>query len=145
MTATAFDTIIDAFATKLAEATAVCSHIYKDDVEPLPEDNATAIVIQLMSAEAQVLGELAGNPVDWVTQIAVRCMASANATSARPVANALAGAAYARIATDPSLGITGVWIGEPSIAWESDTAATRLAICTLTYNVQHRTVGLTLA
>ena len=83
--------------------------------------------------------------MDWVTQIAVRCMASANATSARPGANALAGAAYARIATDPSLGITGVWIGEPAIAWESDTAATRLAICTLTYNVQHRTVGLTLA
>lgn len=142
---TAFDTLIDAFATKLAEATAVCATILKDDVEPLPEGTTSAIVIHLVSAEAQVLGQLANNPVDWLTQIAVRCLATANATSARPGANTLAGAAYARLAADPSLGIAGVWIGEPSIAWESDTTATRMTIATLTYNVAHRTAGLTLA
>ena len=144
MTATAFDTILDAFASKLAEATAVCANIYTDDVV-LPEGDSTSIVLQLVGAEAQVLGELAGNPVDWVTQIAVRCIASANAASARAVANALAGAAYARLAATPSLGITGVWIGEPVLEWETETAATRLASAQLTYNVQHRTVGLTLA
>ncbi len=141
---TAFDTIIDAFASKLAEATAVCSHILKDDVEPLPAGNTAAIVIQLVSSDSQVLGLLADNPVDWITQISVRCMASSNASSARPGSNTLAGAAYARLAAQPSLGIPGVWIGEPTITWESDVATTRMAITSLTYNVQHRTAGLTL-
>ena len=35
--------------------------------------------------------------------MAIKCFATANATSARPAANTLAGAAYARLALDPSL------------------------------------------
>ena len=142
---TAFDTIEDAFATKLAQATAVCAHILVDEVEPLPAEYESAINITLVSAEPQQLGLIDGNPIDWITQIHVRCYASAKATSPRPAANTLAGAAYARLAADPSLGIAGVYIGEPTLSWEFDQAATRMAICVMAYNVQHRTSGLTLA
>lgn len=145
----AFDTLIDAFATKLGEATAVCARIVKDldDQEALPASYTNAIVINLQNADPQQLGDIRGNPVDWITNVTVKCMASATATSARPAAGALAASAYARLSSDPALGIaagSGVYIGEPSISWELGQAATRFCACTLTYSVRHRTTSLTL-
>ncbi len=142
---TAFDTLEDSISAKLAESPAVCVHILVDEVEPLPADYEAAINIVPIGADPQQFGLIDGNPIDWITQIHVRCYASAKATSPRPAANALAGAAYARLAADPSIGIPGVYIGEPTLSWEFDQAATRMTIATLTYNVAHRTTGLTLA
>lgn len=145
---TAFDTIVDGFVAQLSAATAVCPFIETDgDAEPLPAGRAASILVLLGNAEPQQMGGIAGNPVDWVTEVQVKCYASANATSARPAANTLAGAAYARLAATPSLAIasgSGVFIGEPRIEWETDQAATRMACTTLTYSVTHRTTNLTL-
>lgn len=143
---TAFDAIVDAFAAKLRAATAVSNFIYVDEYdEPLPAGQSEALVVSLGDSDPQPLGLLAGNPIDWVTQVNVKCLASANATSPRPAVSTLAAAVYARLATDPSLGIDGVFIGEPLLHRETEQAATRLATCTLTYSVHHRTTGLTLA
>ncbi len=142
---TAFDAIEDAFASKLSAATPVCANILVDQADPLPADYTSAVNIIPVGADPQQLGAITGNPVDWLTQIHVKCYANANATSPRPAANALAGAVYARLAADPSLGIAGVFIGEPTLSWEFDQATTRMAICILAYSVQHRTSSLTLA
>lgn len=149
MSASAFDTLIDAFAARLAVATAVCAHIVKDsdDGDALPASYTEAITVNLRASEPQQMGGIAGNPVDWVTQVEVRCITSATATSARATAGTLATAAYARLAADPTLGIaaaSGVFIGEPAITWELAQAATRFAAVTLTYSVRHRTTSLTL-
>lgn len=145
---TAFDNLVAGFVAKLSAATAVCPNIDTDgDAEPLPAGRTTSILVLLGHAEPVQLGGLQGNPVDWVTEVAVKCFATAQGTSARPAANTLAGAAYARLALDPSLGIAaaaGVFIGEPAIDFETDQAANRVACTTLTYSVRHRTTSLTL-
>ena len=142
----AFDDLITGFVAALNAGTPVCPYIDTDgDSEPLPAGRTASIVITLGSSQATQLGGIAGQPVDWLTEVQVKCFASANATSARPAANTLASAAYARLATDPSVGLgIAVFIGDPAIAWETDTAATRLAATTLTYTVAHRTSGGTL-
>jgi hypothetical protein len=140
---TAFDSIVAGFVTLLTSATPVCPFVETDaDAEPLPAGRTASILVTLGAAQAQQLGGVAGNPVDWSTEVHVKCFASANATSARPAANTLANAAYTRLATDPGLGLgVGVFIGEPRIEWETDQAATRLATATLTYTVTHRTTN----
>lgn len=140
---TAFDSILTGFATLLASGTPVCPYIETDeDAEPLPTGRTQSILVVLGSAQAQQLAGLSGNPVDWLTEVHVKCYASANATSARPAANTLANAAYTRLATDPSLGLgVSVFIGEPRIEWETDQTATRMALATLIYTVSHRTTG----
>ena len=139
----AFDSILGGFVALLSAATAICPHVETDDdAEPLPAGRTASILGTLGSAQAQQLGGIAGNPVDWLTEIHVKCFASANATSARPAANTLANAAYTRLATDPSVGQgVGVFIGEPRIEWETDQAVTRLATATLIYTVSHRTTS----
>lgn len=145
----AFDTLIAAFAAQLAVATAITTRIVTDldDQDALPASYTDAIVINLQNADPEQVGGILGNPVDWVTTVAVRCMASATGATARTAAGTLASAAYARLATDPTLGIaagSGVHIGEPAIAWDLGQAATRFCACTLTYSVRHRTTSLTL-
>jgi len=144
----AFDTLVDGFVARLSASTAVCPFIETDgDAEPLPTGRTASIVVTLGNAEPQQMGGITGNPVDWLTEVQVKCFASANGTSARPAANNLASAAYARLATDPSLAIaagSGVFIGEPRIEWETEQAATRMACTTLTYSVSHRTTNSTL-
>lgn len=145
----AFDTLIAAFAAKLAAATAISTRIVTDldDQDALPASYTDAIVINLQNADPEQVGGILGNPVDWVTTVTVRCMASATGATARTAAGTLASAAYARLATDPTLGIStasGVHIGEPAIGWELGQAATRFCACTLTYSVRHRTTSLTL-
>jgi hypothetical protein len=146
--ASAFDTLLDAFKAQLSATTPVCAFIETDsDTDPLPAGRAASILIELGSATPQGLGGLAGNPVDWSTDVLVKCFASVNATSARPAANTLAAAAYARLAAAPALGInaaSGVYIGEPRIEFDAEKAATRMAVTTLIYSVSHRTTNLTL-
>lgn len=139
----AFDSILDGFVTLLNSATPVCPFVETDaEAEPLPAGRTQSIVVTLGTAQPQQLGGIAGNPVDWATEVKVNCFASANATSARPAANTLANAAYTRLATDPSLGLgVGVFIGEPRIEWETEQGATRMALATLIYTVSHRTSG----
>jgi len=142
---TAFNTITDAFVAKLQAATAVCPNISADgDAEPLPAGQSQSILVLLSSAEPQQMAGILGNPVDWVTTVRVMCFAAVAGASARTTANNLANAAYTRLATDPSLGISGVFIGEPRISFETDQAANRQAIATLEYSVQHRTINSTL-
>ena len=145
----AFDTLIAAFSAKLAAATAISTRIVTDldDQDALPASYTDAIVINLQNADPEQVGGILGNPVDWVTTVTVRCMASATGATARTAAGTLASAAYARLATDPTLGIataSGVHIGEPAIGWDLGQAATRFCACTLTYSVRHRTTSLTL-
>ena len=145
----AFDTLIAAFAAKLAAATAISTRIVTDldDQDALPASYTDAIVINLQNADPEQVGGILGNPVDWVTTVTVRCMASATGATARTAAGTLAAAAYARLAADPTLGIaaaSGVHIGEPAIGWDLGQAATRFCACTLTYSVRHRTTSLTL-
>lgn len=143
---TAFDDIADAIATLLGQSPAVCAVIEQDDVEPLPAGDADqqAIVVVLGDSEPQQLGGIAGNPIDWVTTVFVRCLATAAADNARPLANGLAAAAYARLAATPDLGITGVYIGEPTLRRRADRSAYRHAEVALVYDVQHRTSSQTL-
>ena len=142
----AFDTLLDAFVAQLSAATPVCSHIDTDpDAEPLPKDRTQSVLVQLGQSQSMQLAGIHGNPVDWSTEVHVKCFASANATSARPAANALANAVYTRLASAPDLGLgDGIFIGEPRIEWASEQAATRLAATTLIYTVTHRTSGGTL-
>lgn len=146
---TAFDVLLDAFAAVLAESPAVCDNISTDgDDEPLASNLTEAITLALGTSSPQQMGGINGNPVDWVTEVLVHCYASSNGSSARPAAHAIALDAYARLADDPTLGIavvSGVHIGEPAITRQTDKAATRVALVTLTYSVQHRTTGLTLS
>ncbi len=139
----AFDDLVAGFVTSLTSVIPVCTFVETDpDAEPLPSGRTTSILITLGAAQPQQLGGIAGNPVDWATEVNVKCFASANATSARPAANTLANAAYTRLATDPSVGLgASVFIGEPRIEWEAEQAATRLATTTLIYTVSHRTSG----
>lgn len=142
----AFDDIIGGFVARLSLATAVCAFIEADqDAEPMPAGRTSAIVVVLSNATPQQLGGIAGNPVDWVTEVHVKCFATANAISARPAANTLAAAAYARLAATPDLGLgTGVFIGEPRLEWNIEQSATRMALATLIYSVSHRTNNQTL-
>lgn len=145
---TAFESLVTAFVSKLSANPAVCTYVEADaDAEPLPAGRTASILVVLGNSQPQQLGGLQGNPVEWITQVTVKCFASANAASARPAAYALAGAAYARLAADPSLGLagsSGTFIGEPDIEPETDQAATRLACANLVYSVRHRTTSLTL-
>lgn len=143
----AFDVLADAFATVLGQSPAVSSNIEQDDVLPLPAADTTGITIVLGGSQAEHLGGIQGNPVDWITEVSVHCMASALATTARPGAHTLAGAAYARLAADPSLGTgdaAGVHIGEPEVRRQFDRTERRFALVTLVYSVRHRTTSLTL-
>ena len=144
--ASTFDDIVAGFVSKLSAATAVCAFVETDgDAEPLPAGRTASILVLLGNATPAQLGGIAGNPVDWLTDVQVRCYTSANATSARPAANTLANAAYTRLALTPDLGLgAAVYIGEPRIDWETDQQATRMAVATLTYTVSHRTSGGTL-
>lgn len=145
---TAFDYIIQAFVDQLSAATPVCDHIETDeDSDPLPAGRAASITVTLGIAQPQQLGGIAGQPVDWTTEVVLRCFAVSIGTSARPAANALAAAVYARLAASPDLGLDpakGIFIGEPRIEWASQRAETRLASTTLTYSVSHRTTSATL-
>ena len=145
---TAFENVVTAFVAKLSDTPAVCAFIEADaDAEPLPAGRTSSILVVLGNSQPQQLGGINGNPVEWITQVTVKCFASANATSARPAAYALAGAAYTRLAADPSLGLassTGAFIGEPDIEPETDAALTRMACANLIYSVRHRTTSLTL-
>lgn len=145
---TAFDDLISAFVAQLSAGTPVCDHIETDeDSDPLPAGRTASITVTLGAAQPQQLGGLAGQPVDWLTEVALRCFAATNGTSARPAASALAAAVYARLAGTPGLGLDpakGVFIGEPRIEWASQRTETRLASTTLTYSVSHRTTSATL-
>lgn len=139
----AFDSLITGVVTLLNTATAVCPYVGTEaDAEPLPAGRSAAIIVTLGNADPQQMAGIAGNPVDWVTEVHVSCYASATASSARAAANTLANAAYTRLATDPSLGLgVGVFAGEPRIQWSTEQAATRLACANLVYSVSHRTSG----
>lgn len=144
---TAFDDLADAFASVLGQSPAVCSVIEQDDVQPLAAADTTAITIVLGDSQPQQLGGIQGNPVDWITEISVHCLAGALAVNARPAAHTLAAAAYARLATDPSLGLAdsaGVHIGEPVLRRQFERTERRFALVTLVYSVQHRTTSLNL-
>lgn len=142
----AFDTLLDAFVSTLNTPTPVCAHIETDgDTDPLPAGRTASIIVELGGSQSTQLGGLSGNPVDWATQIHVKCFASATAASARPAANALASAAYSRLSADPGLGLgASVFIGEPQIAWDAAQVANRICCASLTYTVSHRTTGGTL-
>jgi len=144
---TAFDDLADAFASVLGQNPAVCSVIEQDDVQPLAAADTTAITIVLGDSQPQQLGGIQGNPVDWITEVSVHCLAGGLATNARPAAHTLAAAAYTRLATDPSLGLTdaaGVHIGEPVMRRQFERAERRFALVSLVYSVQHRTTSLNL-
>jgi len=144
---TAFDDLVDAFALQLGQAPAVCANIYTDDADPLPVGDASSVLVTLGSSEPETLGGVHGNPIDWLTQVQVHCVARTIATSARPGAHTLAALVYARLAADPSVGMAddaGVHIGEPAISREIDKASNRMAVCTLSYSVRHRTSSSTL-
>lgn len=141
---TAFESLLAGVAAALSSGTPVSTAILTDEAEPIADNVTEAIVVVLGDAVPQQLGGITGNPVDWQTEIQVRCMARATGESARPAASALAAAAYARLAAAPSVGVEGAYIGEPTIRWEAEKSATRLALCTLIYTVQHRTTSLTL-
>lgn len=144
---TAFDDLADAFASVLGQSPAVCAVIEQDDVQPLAAADTTAITIVLGDSQPEQLGGILGNPVDWITEVSVHCMASALAANARPAAHTLAAAAYARLATDPSLGLAdsaGVHIGEPLVRRQFERAERRFALVTLVYSVRHRTTSLNL-
>lgn len=146
MSSSAFDDLLGGFVAQLNAAPAVCDHIDTDpDIDPLPKGRAQSVVIVLGQAQPAQLAGIAGNPVDWITEVQVKCFASANATSARPSANTLANAAYTRLSLAQNLGLgDGVYIGEPRIEWATEQTATRLAATTLIYTVMHRTSGGTL-
>lgn len=144
---TAFDDLADAFVAVLGQSPAVSNNIEQDDVLPLPVADTSGITVVLGESQPEQLGGIQGNPVDWITEVSVHCMASALASNARPAAHTLAGAAYARLALDPSLGTAeaaGVHIGEPTIRRQFDRAERRFALITLVYSVRHRTTSLNL-
>lgn len=145
---TVFDDLINGFVAQLSAGTPVCDFIETDeDSDPLPAGRLASITVTLGAAQPQQLGGIAGQPVDWVTEVALRCFAASTGTSARPAANALAASVYQRLAAAPDLGLDpakGVFIGEPRIDWTSQRAETRLAAATLVYSVAHRTTFATL-
>lgn len=144
---TVYDNIEASFASLLAAGPAVSSviDVSGDPDYTLPDGTPTAVVISAMNSSAQPLGGIHGNPVDHQTTVVVRCFASAIGTSARPAANALAAAAYARLFAAPDLGLgVEVEVGEPDFSWTEGTAARRFATTILTYTVTHRTSGGTL-
>lgn len=141
----AFDSLVAGFVALLSSSTPVCPFIEADaEAEPLPAGRTASVLVALGNAQPSALA-MSGAPVDWLTDVSVKCFASAVATSARPAANTLANAVYTRLATDPSLGLgDSVYIGEPRIDWDSEQSATRMAVATLTYTVSHRTTSGTL-
>lgn len=144
---TAFDDLADAFVAVLDQAPAVAGVIQQGDLQPLAAADTEAITVVLGDSLPEPVGGIRGNPVDWVTEVSVHCMASAAAANAMPAANALAAAAYARLAQDPSLGTpmaAGVFIGEPILRRQVDRTELRFALVTLVYSVRHRTTSLNL-
>jgi len=151
-TKTIFEAIVDAFASRLSASPALSGYIDKHDADPMPDSRSSSILVRILAAEPQQLGGIAGNPVDWVSLVEVQCAATTVHTvavpTAVPPAMALVLAAYARLASTPDLGLpveAGVFIGEPVIRFpEPVQAANRIAVCTLSYSVQHRTTSLNL-
>lgn len=147
--ATAFDLILDAIVAVMRSVTEVSGDVEADVFEddPLPETSVDGVRVNMETSAPQQLGGMFGNPVDWVTVVRVHYLARSSGSSARPVANRLLLAGYAKLAVDPSLGLPseyGVHIGEPQIDWATDVAATRLARASATYQIMHRTSSLTL-
>ncbi len=134
----AFATITAAIAAKLAEATAVSSNIYRARMRPVGEQFTDAIVVRPEGGEAQRFATY-GAPVDWQSTWRVECYARASASTPDAAVDTLLGAAYARLAADPTLGGAVIDMNVQRIDFDFAEEAQDLACGVITYLVQHRT------
>lgn len=134
----AFATISAAIAAKLAEATAISAQIYRARMRPLAEQHADAIVVRCKVGEAERFA-IAGAPIDWQSTWRVECYARASASTPDAAVDTLLGAAYARLAADPTLGGTVIDMHIQRIDFDDAEEAQDIACAVITYLVQHRT------
>lgn len=137
---TAFGAIVAGIKTALEASPAVSTMVERARLNTVPEQQETAVVIRLESAQAERFAILNG-PTDWDTTIAIECYArSAGATqSADAAVDALLAAVWAKLAADTSLGGLVMDLNPLSLVYDFDGAADNLACVTLALLVKHRT------
>jgi hypothetical protein len=140
---TAFADITAAFIAALSTAPAVSANIYRARDRVIAEDQATAINVQFDGSEPYA-GVMFGAPIDWTSKITVECYARSATTSGDLAVDPLLSAAYARLATDTTLGGMVADIGYPHIGAEYDSQGQKTGWVRMTYSVSHRTSNLTL-
>lgn len=134
-----FDDVVDRVLAALRQAPAVASLIEEDDDAPLAEGIGAAVLVRFLGSTPS-LPAMHEAPVDWTTDLALNCHASADRESATGRASrALAAACYARLFADPSLGGAVFGMEPAGVAVEQERAAQTLGVCTLRLRFLHRT------
>lgn len=137
---TAFGTIVAGIKSALDASPAVSSMVERARLDAVPEQQETAVVIRLESAQAERFAILNG-PTDWDTTIAIECYArSAGASqSADAAVDSLLASVWARLAADTSLGNLVMDLNPVSLEYDFDGKADDMACVTLALLVKHRT------
>jgi hypothetical protein len=138
VTQTAHQAIRDAIVTLLQASPALAGgRVVANRRRPMAAQDASQVYVYLETSDAT---QNLVNKIDWRTRIRIECVArSVTGTSAEDAADALASAAYARIAADPTLGGKAVEIEVQALGWFEDEADTALAACQQVLSVWHQT------
>ena len=140
---TAFNTIVQAFKTKLQETPAVCADVFVSRDRQVPDTVNEAVHIEFSSSVPNS-GVIKGAPIDWQTKVTVDCMARSKTLSGPDAVDSLFRKVFERLAQDTTLGNSVVDIGYPVIESDYESNGQKTGLMRLTYQVEHRTSNLTL-
>ena len=136
---TAFKSLTAALVAALVAApTLAGGRVYANRLRPIPQAQATAVVVRLVASQSQ---EVALGALDWSTQFAIECLGRGSA-GADPVdaVDALLLEVWPRLAglNAAALGAMAVVV-DAGVEWEFDEGEASTASATVRLTVQHRT------
>lgn len=135
---TAFNVILAAVKTKLEQAPAVSTQVYRARLKPVAAQHNDAVVIRIQGGSAERFAIL-GGPTDWDTTIDIECYARSATLSPDEAVDALLGKVWARLAADTTLGGLVMLLHQSDLSYDFSGAADDMACATLTLKVMHRT------
>ena len=137
---TAFNTIVAAIKTKLEQAPAVSTQVYRARLKPVAAQFSDAVVIRIQGGTSERFAVL-GGPTDWDTAIEIECYARSATLTPDEAVDALLGKVWARLAADTTLGGLVMLLHQADVNFDFSGAADDMACATLTLKVMHRTTN----
>lgn len=137
---------VAAMIAALNSGTPVASQVARVRLRPMAKEQAQAVVVRPLQAEASEVSLIPAYPVGWTSAISVECYARSGVATAPDVAvDSLVEAVYARLMADPTLGGVVLGLHPRDIAWDFDTDGEQIACATVTFHARHRSPGATLS
>ncbi len=137
---------VGAIIAALTAGTPVAPQVARVRLRPLAANQALAVVVTPLQADASPAAINPNLPVSWTSAIRVECYARTSAATTPDVAvDSLVEAVYARLMADPTLGGVVVSLQAQSLSWDFDADGEQTTCATFVFTALQRSTGATLS